>query len=523
MRSFQVLHTGNRAVGWCDMESSRFFVRDDGLKGGTYSQHARKYLDFPTDRLAGREVRLLQSFVIRRRDGADLAIFPNRPGWIAGTEGMSEVLDLLQHGKTFTPRDFYANSGGDQLKSLLVSLYIKGLASLSGEVCRYDDKWEPLWRSDEIALVELTRGCNLRCRHCFNSSEKVLPGELTFDEICQLVQKIIHSQDERISDKTLVLSGGEPFLRRDIFDIIDYVNGSGYCAEILTNGTRVGPDIVEELRHRDVKIRVSLDGCTPHTHEWMRGRGTFIRTVQAISELRDAGINVGITTAISSHNCHEIDKMLKFVDSLNVEFFQFIIVNRLGRAISSNVTAHSDSDVYQTFYRIIKERPGFRDAMRDSTLGNVIACNTSGLFFHHCGLGIQKNFYVQADGDIFPCRATILPEFRLGNVRSMQLDSFVELEHPLLNKFQQLTIDSLNPTCTSCTFRYWCSGECRGETYQATGDLTVPTLHCDELINGFETVLWLMVRDPDLYFEKSNAFFRRTGRSDFITQALEEC
>jgi mycofactocin biosynthetic radical S-adenosylmethionine protein MftC len=517
-----VLHPGNRGVNWCDMESSRFFVRDDKLKGESFQDYIKKFLDFPLSAIVDKKLQLVEPFRILKRNESELAIFPNRPGWVALSGDLSSVLNHLFIGTTFSELDSEFDFEDKQLHYLLAVLYTKGVIAVDDTVLSYDRNLPELNRSDEMALIELTRACNLRCKHCFNSSDVALPEELSFDEICELVNKIIASQDKRTKDKTIVISGGEPFLRHDIFQIIDYINKHGYCAEILTNGTLITPQIVQLLSKTNVKVRISLDGCTSETHEWMRGKGTFSKAVRGIEAIRDANINIGVTTSISHHNSHEIGEILKFVDNLKVDFFQFIIVNHLGRAIKSIVTNSNQATIYETFHQIAKARPDFRESMRDSSFGNTMACNTTGLFFHHCGLGLQKNYYVQANGDMFPCRATILPEFKLGNVRESELTSFIDFKHKKLEELQQMKVDSLNPICSNCSFRYWCSGDCRGETYQSTGNFFLPSPNCNELIEGFETVLWLTVEDPEIYFEKSNAFYRRTERVDFITQALQE-
>lgn len=519
MEALHLIHPGNRGIHWCDMESSRFFVRDDGLSGERFEDHVAKFRQFP--RVSGRaRLRLTHGFEVHHRAGAALAVIPSSPSWLVGTTGLEVALTRLAGGSSAEELAAGIVFAPSALDELLANLWVKGLLSVDGRT-RVPVAAPVLNRSDEMGLIELTRRCNLRCKHCFNDSAEALAQELGFDEVCALIDRIVDGRGDRFEDKTMVLSGGEPMLRRDLFDIVDHVNALGFRAEVLTNGTVMTARLLEGLARRSVKVRVSLDGCTAETHEWMRGQGTFEPTVASIRALRDRGIDVGITTSVSAHNFHQLEQILSFVDDLGVSFFQFIIVSRLGRAVPNRVEGLDDAAVYATFSRIAAERPSFREAMRDSTLGNTIACNTAGLFFHHCGLGLQKNYYVQADGDIFPCRATILPRFRLGNVRTMGDTSFENFEHPLLKDLQKLKVDSLNPVCAACEFRYWCAGECRGETFQSTGSLVGPTEHCGELIRGFEEVLWLTAADPSIYFEKSNAFYRRTGRTDLITDALQ--
>ncbi|MEO5337206.1 MAG: SPASM domain-containing protein [Magnetospirillum sp. WYHS-4] len=223
---------------------------------------------------------------------------------------------------------------------------------------------------------------------------------------------------------------------------------------------------------------------------------------------------------MSSHNLGEIEEIVDLVDLLGVRFFQFIIVNHLGRAARRDMFAQGHSRLYEILLDLAHRRPSFRDALRDSTLGNLIACSVAGLYFHHCGLGFQKNYYVQADGDVFPCRATIRPEFKIGNVRDPSFESFDQFQHQLLQSFRAAGVDDLNQTCATCEHRYSCAGDCRGETYQTTGSFSVPHPSCADLRASFYTVLWAAIDDPNLYFDKTEAFYRRTGIRDAISQVL---
>jgi len=517
-----VLHPGNRGVHWCDIESSRNFVRDDGESTLTFQQYVSKLLDFPLSFFLNKKISLCEKFFVVERNGIQIAIFPNIPGWLAVSNSFENILELMSNGTTFEEINSKFLFAEKQLHCLLVALYIKGGIIVKNKKFSNTIKWSSLYLADELALLELTRNCNLECKHCFNFSGKNLDAELTFDEVCELIDKITNLHSSTTKDKTIALSGGEPFIRKDIFRIIEYINQKGYCAEILTNGTAMPSHFIDRLLKYNIKIRVSLDGCTKETHEKIRGKNTFNKTVRNIKSLLSAGVFTGVTTAITKFNYHELKDIVLFLNHLNINFFKFIIVNQLGRAVDSEVVDYNISRIYEELFFLAQEHQAFYTSMRDSTLANIIACNVAGLFFNRCGVGIQKDYYIQSNGDVFPCRATILPEYKIGNVRTDDISSFDTLPSSVLGNLSQLSVDSLNTDCSECTVRYWCGGDCRGETYQSTGDIYAKAPHCKKLISGIETSLFLCAENPEMYFEKSNAFYNRTNRIDLITQALKE-
>lgn len=509
MIDFEIIHTGNRAIFWTDMESSRFLLKDDRIGASSYQKDLEKYRSVPADTFKGKYQKLYHAFSSHLINDLQVIVFPGRPSWLAARGDILPLLEALRSGVSYENLDLLALNKS-QLNLLLVILHAKGLMAPLGET-KSDRMQDKFFRSDDIMLLEATKRCNLTCKHCFNNSEFALPNESSAEEL----KKHIDHLASHSSGNNLVISGGEPLTRKDLFSLISHAYDRGLSVELLTNGLIINEDILAKLKYFNVKVRVSLDGFSKDTHEFLRGPGTFNKTVDHITRLVQSGITTGITTSFSSHNIHEVDLLESMIEQTGVDFFQYIIMNQLGRAIPNNIVNSDDALLFIKLHQIISRSPVVRHAMRNSTLANIIAGNSLGLFFYHCGVGFQTNFYVQSDGDIFPCRAMIQPEFKLGNLKDNPY-----ADEQKLARLRMLEVDTLNPVCAACDFRYWCSGECRGENYIVTGSLTSPTTYCDELIDGFITSLYLTAQDPELYYHKTSSFLEEQGRTDLITTFL---
>jgi len=174
-------------------------------------------------------------------------------------------------------------------------------------------------RPAEEGVLELTYRCNLNCRHCYcnDASLKIKDEELTFKEICALIDDAVN-----LGCLWLAFSGGEPFIREDFFDIYLYAKKKGLLLAILTNAALIDEKAVSFLKEwppRDVEI--SLYGVNEEIHDKVtQTKGSFKKTINAIHLLRENGITLEIKTMVLTLNRHEIGKISKFADSLGARF-----------------------------------------------------------------------------------------------------------------------------------------------------------------------------------------------------------
>ncbi len=140
-----------------------------------------------------------------------------------------------------------------------------------------------------IIAWEITRTCNLSCVHCRAASvDKPYEGELTTREAFELLDQIA-----RISKPIIILTGGEPLLRSDVFDIASYGSSLGFRMTMAVNGTLLSPEIAKRIKESGIqRVSISLDGANASTHDSFRQvDGAFDGAIEGINRLKEAGVH----------------------------------------------------------------------------------------------------------------------------------------------------------------------------------------------------------------------------------------
>lgn len=168
--------------------------------------------------------------------------------------------------------------------------------------------------------LEVTMRCNLRCEHCyipFSQRAGSRQGELTLAEIQRIFSEIAEA-----GCLWLLLTGGEPFLRKDFLDIYDDAKSKGFIISIFTNGTLLTEQLVDHLAEwRPFAIEISLYGATQESYERVTGiPGSYARCMQGIELLLDRGLPLQLKSVLLTLNKHELEQMKQFSESLGLEF-----------------------------------------------------------------------------------------------------------------------------------------------------------------------------------------------------------
>src|SRR4030043_2324430 len=172
---------------------------------------------------------------------------------------------------------------------------------------------------------EITRSCNLFCAHCRSSSTSgTYEDELSTEECRRLIDEIV-----KIGKPVLILSGGEPLMRRDLFQIAGYAVEKGLRVVMGTNGTLITGDIAAKLKAVPIsRVAVSIDFPTAELQDKFRGkRGAFQAAVSGIASLRQAGVEVQINSTITKLNVRYLNDLLALaIESGAVAFHPFMLV-----------------------------------------------------------------------------------------------------------------------------------------------------------------------------------------------------
>jgi heme d1 biosynthesis radical SAM protein NirJ len=179
-----------------------------------------------------------------------------------------------------------------------------------------------------VVIWNLIRRCNLRCKHCYSISTDVdFPGELSTDEIFTVMDDL-----KRFRVPVLILSGGEPLLRRDIFDISRRAKAMGFYVGLSTNGTPIDDTNIAAIAEVGYDyVGVSLDGIGP-THDRFRRRdGAFEASLRGIRLCIERGIKVGLRFTLTQDNFRELRAVLELMDREGADKFYLSHLNYAGR------------------------------------------------------------------------------------------------------------------------------------------------------------------------------------------------
>jgi len=334
-----------------------------------------------------------------------------------------------------------------------------------------------------LIFWETTAGCNLRCTHCrrIDVADDLLPEDLSTAESKGLIDQIV-----AFCNPILILSGGEPLIRPDIFEIAEHAVARGLRVALATNGTLIDESMAQRIV--DVGIRrvaVSLDGATAETHDTFRALpGSFAQALQGIEHLRARGMSLQVNTTVARHNIDELPHILDLALSLGADALHIFLLVPVGCGVEiadeQMISARQYEEVLNWLYdkdqegllelkatcaphyfRIVRQRtaaakrqsPPSQKRQRASDLHAM----TKGCL---AGTGVC---FISHKGEVFPCGYLPLPA---GSVRQQPLQEiwegakiFSELRDPEL----------LQGKCGPCQFKRICGG-CRARAYGMSGN-----------------------------------------------------
>ncbi len=312
---------------------------------------------------------------------------------------------------------------------------------------------------DFFVQWHLTERCNLRCRHCYQSGAV---SEMSYGEICGAIDNVSSAFQSWVTEYDMEMSpsfhftGGEPFLRQDLFAILDYVRKGGFSTSLMSNGTLIDGDTARRIKEAGVSdVQISLDGLET-THENLRGKGSFSRTLAGIRNLVAQGVEANINLTVSRLNMNETGELVHLAEELGVGAIAFsrLVPTGRGKRLSSEALSLEEVAHFYDELQGFKEKSKVAVTSRDplaAIAGMDGEIPQTEMPIGGCAAGIF-GVTITADGTVMPCRRMDLP---VGNIKAV---SFRELwvESPVLWSLRRR--EDYHGGCESC--RYW--AVCRG-------------------------------------------------------------
>jgi heme b synthase len=332
-----------------------------------------------------------------------------------------------------------------------------------------------------LIFWETTAGCNLRCIHCrrIDVADRLVPEDLSTAESRQLIDQIV-----AFCNPILVLSGGEPLIRPDIFEIAEHAAAKGLRVALATNGTLIDEHMAQRIVDAGIRrVAVSLDGATAETHDPFRALpGSFAQALEGIEHLRRRGMSVQINTTVARHNIDELPQILNLARSLGADALHIFLLVPVGCGVAiadeQMLSPRQYEEVLNWFYdrdqegllemkatcaphyfRIVRQRMAAEKRQRvvGVTATSDLHAMTKGCL---AGTGVC---FVSHKGEVFPCGYLPLPA---GSVREQALQQIWQ-DAPIFSELRDPEL--LQGKCGRCEFKRICGG-CRARAYGMTGN-----------------------------------------------------
>lgn len=327
----------------------------------------------------------------------------------------------------------------------------------------------------------LTGWCNLNCKHCW--IEPSFGTEDSYKDVVPLdvLEKTI-TEAKDLGLATVKLTGGEPFLREDIMDLISMLMKKQIYIQIETNGTLLTDDICEKLSQiKRLGISISLDGFESSSHDEFRGvKGAFKKTVEGAGNLKKHGIGFQVIYSVYKGNLDNIEKTMAFSRKIGATSFKVNPITPCGRAdklykdgenlsITEILEIKKKSTEYSKQYGmpVYITTPTVFNSLEDFRQGKVGGCRVLNI------LGILS------DGTVSFCGVGKKEkDLVMGNIKSDSIKDIWE-DNPVLKKMREDIPHNFEGLCGKCMFKYMCLGECAAITYSLTGSFTKTFWMCE--------------------------------------------
>lgn len=210
-----------------------------------------------------------------------------------------------------------------------------------------------------IVVWNITRNCNLKCVHCYNDSGI---GK-TFNDITTEQAKTVLDDLAEFGVPSVLFSGGEPLMRHDLFELMEYAGNKGLRTVISTNGTLIKADTARRIKDAGVSyVGISLDGIGEINDKFRGVSGAFAKAAEGIKNCRSAGITIGLRLTLTRGNVEDLDALFDFFDENNIEraCFYHLVPSGRGEGIFEEDLTHAQSR--EAIEKIMARTKAFKDA-----------------------------------------------------------------------------------------------------------------------------------------------------------------
>jgi len=321
-------------------------------------------------------------------------------------------------------------------------------------------------------FFNITSACNLSCHYCYANSRRMADRDLLSLKVIERIA----SEGKKCGATSVLLSGGEPFFRKDWFQIFSSFDDHDYELSISSNGVLIDEKKIESFGSlKNIIFQISLDGSEKTVDKITGVKGTFTRVIKAIDRLLENGYSVQINSVLHKDNYNDIPFLIRYSYEKKVVLRLTFLDKNYGRAEKTT----RDLDLGHV-NKIIKAIHIAR------TANPYIELNLPPLLLHpddwfpispSCGW-THHQCGILSNGDVTICGlSSERPDLVAGNVKNQSFKDIWD-NSPLFKKLRSLDVKNIKGVCKICPFLRACGGSCRLTPYVSTGDFYAPNPLC---------------------------------------------
>lgn len=333
-----------------------------------------------------------------------------------------------------------------------------------------------------VVVWNCTKTCNLRCIHCYaNSDSKKYQEELTTKEAKAFIDDL-----HGFKVPVILFSGGEPLIRDDLFELVEYANKNKIRSTISTNGTLIDKEVATRIKQQEVGyVGVSLDGIGSTHDEFRRTKGCFDKALNGIRNCRDVNQKVGLRFTINRHNYNQLEDIFHLIkeEMINrVCLYHLVYSGRGSKMINEDIsheearaamdliiektlelgdkveilTVDNHSDAVYLYLEVLKKYPHLAD-----NIFRLMKMNGG----NRSGIAIAN---VDYQGNVHPDQFT--QQYILGNVKDKNIkEIWTDATNPIISGLKNRKT-LLKGRCSKCKWLSVCNGNFRSRAESVTGD-----------------------------------------------------
>lgn len=356
----------------------------------------------------------------------------------------SREFELNQNGFKLLENMLLKSNPNQLLSSQELFLY-----SQFSDFIKFGNNFKPRIHNGRLSVISIenNKNCNLECKHCYL-------GIKENHKLSTFIFRSLVDSSKNLGAYSLAITGGEPFLDKDLFKKISYARDQDFKISISSNGIPLNQDKIGKLKELKVSgLTITFLG-NQEDHELIYGIDTYSRTVKTLELIKESGIELSINYLLYKKNYSYFESI---VSKINLDF----------EPKSINTTYISNKGNAKNNPQFLLSQKEIKDFLQRF---NVLTTAPNILQHVECGLNCEagnKSIFIKSNGDVVPC--VEFCSYSLGNVNTQSLEDILS-NNSRIHKLNQFDIRKIDK-CRNCNSLNQCQGGCRGKSYEITGDL----------------------------------------------------